>query len=712
MKKQIAASVITLLMMFTTPDLISGQTITKVPSLNNQITAKIGRLSTADLESLFVQRQAEVQKISLTGRLEVIHVDDFKNPENSRYDYLLVVDNDRYTLYPTEPIPSASGAVISVSGSRLDKILVADSGQIRAITSAPRPDSVGEQKTLILLIKFLDSGLSAKTSEEINNLVFNGQFQKFYTEQSYGKVRFTGEVKGWYTLPRNNDCIDPSAPLLNNETAQLILDNNIDLSKYDRLVMAIDTPCGGGYSSVGKMNLSVGDKNFNLSVAWVQVSESVFSNQWRGDANGHSFPLMFWDFILDHEMGHSLGVLHANGWDCGENVLQGDCRPLEYGNYFDIMGNGFYALHFNALYKELLGWIPPSETLQINSSGRYTLNSLELANSSKKLAKIRSTLATSTTFYLEYRRGIGFDKKLNDSALASNQQGLFVNKIIYTSNNPTPFPRLLDMRPTTLSWNQDIAMATLNSTTNKFTDIGTGVSLGPIYRTSDSFITFDVEITEPQCVRNNPMIEYSNSVQNLIPSETGWAFIGYRNGDSSSCGNSNFRVKTNLPTTWQPIISPDRDVSISPDASLYKGVFINFIVPADIPTGTRAFTVEVTNLTTNYKTSKTFQVEIISPSVTASTLVIPVSTSRTLVKPIDSPEPVPLPMTFTAVTVSKVPPVLTIGDITTVTTLSTTTAPVDESLTSSVILLPTVRTSRIPNKSLTPTSSPSAIDTL
>ena len=652
-------------------------------SLNNQIAVKIGRVSTTELESLLDQRKAMMlnlaktnprlfltqklsptviqqiplelrtnieQNVSLTGRLEVIHVDDFENPANSRFDYSLVVGSDKYALYPTGPIISASGAVLAVNGSRLGKILAVETEkttQFRIIAPAPPPDSVGEQKTLILLINFLDSGPPPKTPAEIYDLTFNGQFQKFYAEQSYGKISFSGDVKGWYTLPRNQlvngSCLSSNdAPFGNNMIAQLILDNNIDLSPYGRLVMVVNSSCASSYSYVGKSPFLIGDRNFNLSVSEVAVASGIFSgvdfsSQWMGgDSLGHPFSWTPWDFVLSHEMGHSLGVWHANGWDCGENVLRGDCQHIEYGNYFDTMGKGFYSLHFNSFYKELLGWISSTETIQISNSGRYTLNPLELSSDKypKRLAKIQSPLATSTTLYLEYRRGIGFDGELSDPTdpkLFPNQNGLFVNQIIYPSpEKPYTFPRLLDMQPTTDSWHDDVPLVTFNSTTTKFTDVESGISLGSIVTVNDSSITFDVGITKPQCVRSSPVINVFSFPPTVTIGGFGSIYVSYSNGDSDSCDSSNFRIVTSLPANWHPTISPNGDVSVYPNFTAIAGV--NYIIPVGIPTGPYSITVDIINLSTNYKTSKTFSFQIINPPTISkiSPLSGPIGTTITI----------------------------------------------------------------------------------
>ncbi|MEK7621694.1 MAG: hypothetical protein AAB415_00785 [Patescibacteria group bacterium] len=619
----------------------ASRSLSLVAAINNQITTKINQLAPTELKSLLVQRKVEmltlaqnnprlfltqklspstIQKIlpnlrpnleqaaTLTGRLEVMHIDDFKQPQNSEFVYSLVVGNEKYALYPTEPIYSASGAVMKVDGFQLAEVIVAEAGKFQIITAAPKPEAVGDQKTLVLMIDFLDSGPRPFTNQQAQDLILNpnSQFQKFYKENSYNRVSFSGDVKGWYKLNRNRgdgiggeECGNRVFIGNGDPETQNILRGISNLSSYDRLVFLFGR--GGYCSEVGKILFNLDGIEYKMSVAWVEIYDITDS---KNNLN----------HTLTHEIGHSLGVFHANGWDCGENVLRGDCHHEEYGNYFDTMGVGDHALHFNSFYKELLGWIPPSETVQINSSGRYTLNPLELASSGKKLAKVQSPLATSTTLYLEYRRGVGFDRKLNDPAVSSNQQGLFVNEII------DYFPRLLDMQPTTQTWYNDISLATLNSATTRFTDPGTGINLGPIIAANNSSITFDVEMTEPQCVRATTTIPFFSIPQlfptpathGFVPGGNGRADIFYHNGDSSTCGGSSFKVETSLPSTWQPTISPEDNMFLFPD-STSSLVSINFIVPINTPPGLSPITIDVINLKTNSRSSKIFQLQIVNP---------------------------------------------------------------------------------------------------
>ena len=62
--------------------------------------------------------------------------------------------------------------------------------------------------------------------------------------------------------------------------------------------------------------------------------------------------------VYTHELGHNLGLWHANAWDPATSVPDDtNGTHVEYGHKFDSMGSGsseYDEEHFNASFKNAL----------------------------------------------------------------------------------------------------------------------------------------------------------------------------------------------------------------------------------------------------------------------------------------------------------------------------------------------------------------------
>src|SRR5262249_58120038 len=102
---------------------------------------------------------------------------------------------------------------------------------------------------------------------------------------------------------------------------------------------------------------------------------------------------------------------HPQALGCGTVRCGGSCSSIEYGDSFDTMGPTT-ASHFNAVQKDLLGWLdygvsPP--ITQVTASGTYTIDPLETPGTNPKAIKVQSALGDWV--YVEDRRPSGFDTR-------------------------------------------------------------------------------------------------------------------------------------------------------------------------------------------------------------------------------------------------------------------------------------------------------------
>lgn len=112
--------------------------------------------------NLHPDAQKYVEKLGTSlGSIEIPHIDDFKDPANSGFVYSLNSDKKYEILSPVE-------------------IKIGNVGKVKA--KGYTPDSV-------LILNAGDSSVVPL----VNKVLFDEKspFQKFYTEQSYGKMKFT-----------------------------------------------------------------------------------------------------------------------------------------------------------------------------------------------------------------------------------------------------------------------------------------------------------------------------------------------------------------------------------------------------------------------------------------------------------------------------------------------------------------------------------------
>src|SRR5262249_130488 len=151
-----------------------------------------------------------------------------------------------------------------------------------------------------------------------------------------------------------------------------------------------------------------------------------------------------------HEIGHTLGLLHAHAWYCATSYIMDPCSWYEYGDFADPMGDEF--AHFNAFNKEQLGWLGNGSGASITTvlaSGTYSLEPFGsvAAGGAKALKILRSTDPTTgarTWYYVESRRPLGFDSILTNYYGSNLMNGILIR--IGTEGDAWS-SNLLDMTP-------------------------------------------------------------------------------------------------------------------------------------------------------------------------------------------------------------------------------------------------------------------------
>ena len=196
----------------------------------------------------------------------------------------------------------------------------------------------------------------------------------WFAQTSGGQVKVTGAVYGYFGGVRSCDLATELAA-----GAAAAAQSGYVAANYDNLV--VYTPSQScGFSGMG----------------WIGASGAFLS----GDAS---------QGVIEHELGHNLGLMHAGAYACGAAAPTGSCL-LDYGDPTDVMGDQTLNHGLSAEHKYMLGWIPASEVRTVTAGTQtiaLTASENPLVAGSTELIHVRA--ADGTLFAVDRRASLGYD---------------------------------------------------------------------------------------------------------------------------------------------------------------------------------------------------------------------------------------------------------------------------------------------------------------
>lgn len=392
----------------------------------------------------FIEEEKKFQ-----GEVTVFTSDDFKKNESKIFYKIKNSDGKgQYNLYFVNPPKNLlSGSIVSATGLVLgSEMVVQSSGTVNSSSIK----SIGEQKTVVLLVNFSNDQSKPFTADTMKQVMFgsNTSINNYYKEASYNKTNFSGDVIDWLTIDAENN---GSCDVYNwgDEADSKATLKGINLNSFQRIIYVFPWVNGCNFSGLATLG---GEP----SKAWLV----------QGAADSS---------MLAHELGHNLGAAHASLLLCGSNAVSdySSCTINEYGDSLDIMGNHTFVApniyHLNAPHKDSLGWIDQSLIQTVSQSGTYNLTPLETTSTKKQVIKIYKK-DTNDYYYLEFRKATGFDQLL--------PQKIINGTLIHIwSGNPLTNTLLIDTTPNSVGYPyaEYTDAALLNGAT--FTDSKNGITI-------------------------------------------------------------------------------------------------------------------------------------------------------------------------------------------------------------------------------------------
>ena len=241
--------------------------------------------------------------------------------------------------------------------------------------------------------------------------------------------------------------------------------------------------------------------NHNLYSGWAGRGQVGDKYNWIDGYNSGSELDQTTDVYV-HELGHNLGLYHANSWDPTSSTPDDSSGTHdEYGFDFDMMGNRSYSydkMHFNASFKNALDWLPDSSITTVTSDitvDLYVMDQTQVSGRTYAIkipAGISLGSSSNLDYWIEFRSRYPSNTTLDDGVL------------IYMSNNTHTDEalKLLDMNPSTSS----ISDAGLDKG-ESFTISGSRWKITVDSQSgsgADSLVTVTVSDARPPAISSNP----------------------------------------------------------------------------------------------------------------------------------------------------------------------------------------------------------------
>jgi len=410
--------------------------------------------------------------VEAEGTLRVLHADDFANGKSSWvYELRDAAGNVRQLRLGALPAELAPGTRIRVLGHPAERdpsalaperiTVLAEptsaTATTDAITKAATANSV-----LVIMANFDNTTAPSFTSSQMQQVMTTNtdSVANFFREASYGQQIMNVTVTpNWVTmnlaLPGTCGSADWQGIASAAEAASKNLGSAYDPAAYNFVVYVFTKVPACGWVGLGYVG--------SPHKAWINGTSAAHTS------------------AIAHEMGHNFGLLHAGSLRCGGSI-GGTCSVSEYGDPFDTMGNKS-AMHYNAMQKAKLGWIPSGSVSTYGSgSVRYTLSPIETAGGATYAVKIPTT-STKRTYWVEFRQPIGFDAGL--ASVPNNGAQVRVAAPLETlcsgCDSWSDDTQLVDMTPATTSFSDAALVA--GST---FTDPTYGINISVIAASSNA----------------------------------------------------------------------------------------------------------------------------------------------------------------------------------------------------------------------------------
>ena len=369
---------------------------------------------------------------------------------------------------------SGSGATASGGANQFNTPWAGDvgGGSGYGLTSSPGPTR-GTKTLLFMPVAFSDDPAPPISQSAARDLM--NQVNQWYVEESYDLLAIIADVTPLLILPQTKAYYSAQGiPALQTAARAAALAAGFDTDNYDFEIVNNQILGPPNFYFAGFA--SVGGKGLILQVPSLSVTA--------------------------HELGHNLGLWHANFWSAAGDSVIGPGSTSEYGNSFDIMGADTstpWIHQFNAESKHQLSWLPFAFVHTVTTSGLYRLYAYDvpgLVDGRKYALQVKKDAVRS--YWAEFRQ-LFTDNPWTQNGVLLNWNP-WDNQVVNSLGGTV----LLDTTPGTPSGSggEDDAAVVMGRT---FADPAAGVYLTPVAKGSDlSGDWIDLQVNLGTFTSNSP----------------------------------------------------------------------------------------------------------------------------------------------------------------------------------------------------------------
>jgi len=379
--------------------------------------------------------------------------------------------------------------------------------------------SLGEQKTLMILVNFSDKAEQPWTTAQAKGMF--DTLDAYIRENSAGRTWLSGAVTGWYTIAQSSAVCDPYN--LRNQAQWAAMQAGYNMADYDRFIYAFpQNACSFAGSG------SVGGKPTHTFI--------------NGLLDLH---------FLAHEYGHNLGLDHAHALECGATSQGDSCDSYVYGDTLDVLGYQEGEGHYNPFNKERLGWLKASEVLEVGNSGRFDLLPYANLNSNGvRVLKVPKANDPGNWYYVDFHLPFGFEAQLLDGTKVNVAN--VTNGVVIRQAGTRSYSEMLDMTPDSDLGSYDRQDPALEQG-RSFNDPAAGVTLTTSWIDSQK-AQVDVQFgggTGSTCTQAAPSVKVGAPATQWGQAGQSLSYqVTLSNNDSAACSSRSFNLQSSKPSGW------------------------------------------------------------------------------------------------------------------------------------------------------------------